>query len=131
METLVRPSGGGFELMDRWWLRFLDGAVEGAFRAAERDRNLGQARFALTLAILINLAFAVTDPWMFPDQAWTLAGIRLFGMTMLMLLLIGCSLFFDRDYSRFFHCFLPFQKDLKRVQTKAALRCRLDFQTAP
>ncbi|NQV60319.1 MAG: hypothetical protein HQ502_11665, partial [Alphaproteobacteria bacterium] len=47
-------------------LVFVDDALEADFRTAERNRNLGQARFVLWLALAIQLAFAAIDPWVLP-----------------------------------------------------------------
>ena len=73
---VARPSRIDAEVLDRWRLGFLDATIESGFRAAERDRNLRQARFAINLAILINLAFAASDPWMFPDHLGAVFAIR-------------------------------------------------------
>ena len=52
-------SGGARAVPDHRRLGFLDPEIEVGFQAAERDRNLDQARFVLTLAMLVDPAFAV------------------------------------------------------------------------
>jgi hypothetical protein len=50
-------------------LIFLDNDLEREFRAAERNRNLGQARFVLWLAFGILLVFAAADTFVLPPAA--------------------------------------------------------------
>ncbi len=88
---VARPSRIDNAVLDRWRLGFLEPEIEAGFRAAERDRNLRQARFAINLAILINLAFAASDPWIFPDHLGAVFAIRTVGLTLVLLALKGCS----------------------------------------
>ncbi len=88
---VARPSRIDNAVLDRWRLGFLEPEIEAGFRAAERDRNLRQARFAINLAILINLAFAASDPWIFPDHFGAMFAIRTVGLTLVLLALKGCS----------------------------------------
>ncbi len=89
--SIARWSGSAAEVLDHRRLGFLDPEVETGFRAAERDRNLNQARFALTLAILVNLAFAGADPWVYADHLGAVFAIRTVGLTAVLVALQGCN----------------------------------------
>ncbi|MFP6749353.1 MAG: adenylate/guanylate cyclase domain-containing protein [Alphaproteobacteria bacterium] len=77
-------------------LIFLDNDLEREFRAAERNRNLGQARFVLWLAFGILLVFAAADTFVLPADATTFVAWRagLLSLTLIMLLAATYAPFF-------------------------------------
>ena len=72
-------------------LVFVDKALELEFRAAERNRNLGQARFVLWLALAIEIAFAAIDPWVLPANGLTFILVRTVLLSLFLLLLLGLT----------------------------------------
>ncbi len=72
-------------------LVFVDDALEADFRTAERNRNLGQARFVLWLALAIQLAFAAIDPWVLPAGSLNFILLRSGLLTLCLLLLLGLT----------------------------------------
>ena len=91
----VAPAGDAMEDAD--WGRmnrrlvFLDNELERDFRAAERNRNLGQARFVLWLALAIELAFAAIDPWTLPADAMTFVMWRTGILTLVLAICLGLT----------------------------------------
>ncbi len=64
--------------MHRVSLRFIDPALERAFRTDYRQHILPQARIALALAASLYLLLGLKDPWFFPDNwatIWTIRGV--------------------------------------------------------
>jgi|GEM_PF-887857 len=90
-ETTVLRGHAGVELMHPWRLEFLDRELEAGFKAAERDRNLRQARFGLGIALVLNAVFAAIDPAVFPDHLPLVLTIRLAVITPLLAVLIGLT----------------------------------------
>ncbi len=76
--------------MDRR-LVFVDNDLERDFRATERARNLGQARFVLLLALGIELAFAALDPWTLPAAGMTFVIWRTTILTLSLLALLALT----------------------------------------
>ncbi|MDP7548027.1 MAG: hypothetical protein QGF20_12095 [Alphaproteobacteria bacterium] len=72
-------------------LVFVDRALELEFRAAERNRNLGQARFVLWLALAIEIAFAAIDPLVLPANGMTFVLVRTVLLSLFLLLLLGLT----------------------------------------
>lgn len=72
-------------------LVFVDKTLEAEFRAAERNRNLGQARFVLWLALAIELAFAAIDPWVLPASGMTFVLVRTIVLTLCLILLLALT----------------------------------------
>lgn len=72
-------------------LVFLDNDLEAEFRAAERNRNLGQARFVLWLALAIELAFSTMDAWLLPANSLAFVLTRTALLTFCLVLLLGLT----------------------------------------
>ncbi|MDP6564771.1 MAG: adenylate/guanylate cyclase domain-containing protein [Alphaproteobacteria bacterium] len=88
-------------LLDRHRLVFLDNKLEGEFRAAERGRNLGQARFVLWLSLGIELAFASLDPLVLEAPPIGFLIARTGGLTLFLVLSLALT------YTEFFRTRWP------------------------
>jgi len=88
--TALRGQAGA-DLMHPWRLEFLDEEREAGFRAAERDRNLRQARFGLGLALALNLAFGALDPLVYAENLPLVLLMRLAVVTPLLAVLISLT----------------------------------------
>jgi class 3 adenylate cyclase len=92
--TLTRV---GEDMEDADWGRmnrrlvFLDNDLERDFRAAERNRNLGQARFVLWLALAVELGFAAIDPWTLPADGMTYVLWRTIVLTLALAIFLGLT----------------------------------------
>ena len=69
-------------------LVFVDQDLEAGFRAAERNRNLSQARFVIWLALAVEVVFAATGPWLLPDGGLAVVLICSVPLTLFLLLLL-------------------------------------------
>jgi len=75
-----------------WRLSFLDADLEAGFRAAERDRNLRQARFGIAVGLVLNIVFGAFDPMLLADEDIAFVStLRLGVLTPALVLLIALS----------------------------------------
>jgi class 3 adenylate cyclase len=79
-------------VLDRRRLEFLEPDYESSFRAAERERNINQARFGLGLALALNLLYGAMDPLVYAREylLW-ISLTRVVAMTALLALFIGLT----------------------------------------
>ena len=86
----VRQESSDWGRMNRR-LVFLDNELEREFRAAERNRNLGQARFVLWLSLGIELVFAAADIFVLPASAMAFLAWRTVLLTFALVAMLGLT----------------------------------------